>query len=187
MGRVLITLAFLALSACGGSSISVNTDFDPIASPKAATYRTWNWLRTPAGTPARADSSVQATVERTIESRLLAMGYQKSDTNPDFRVGWHAALTDPLDVTTVNSYYGCAWGRWFPGGGVVYTKGFRTQFEPGSLVIDVADSRASELIWRGTAREVFGAREKEGDRERTVTEAVAQMLADFPPRLPTRQ
>jgi len=51
MGRVLITLALVALSACGGSSVSVNTDFDPIASPKAATYRTWNWLRAPAGTP----------------------------------------------------------------------------------------------------------------------------------------
>lgn len=181
MGRVLISLAFGALAACGGSSISVNTDFDPIASPKAAAYRTWNWLRVPAGTPARADSSVQALVERTVENRLLAMGYQKSDTNPDFRVGWHAALTDPLDVTTVNSYYGCAWGRWFPGGGVVYSRGFRTQFEPGSLVIEVADSRASELIWRGTGRAVFRTGEKEGDRERVVTEAVAKMFAEFPP------
>jgi hypothetical protein len=46
------------------------------------------------------------------------MGYQKSDTNPEFRVGWHAALGDPLDVTSLNNYYGYAWGRWFPGGGV---------------------------------------------------------------------
>ena len=126
-----------------------------------AAYHTWNWLRAPTGAAARPDTSVQAVIEQVVEARLTEMGYQKSDTNPEFRVGWHAALGDPLEVTSVNNYYGCAWGRWFPGGGVVYSHGFQTQFEPGSLVLDVADSRARELIWRGIGRGVF---QPEGER-----------------------
>ncbi len=182
MNRVPIGLFCLALlSACGGGNVSVNTDYDPLATPKMSAYHTWNWLQAASGGAARGDSSVQNVVERAVESRLSALGYQKSDTNPEFRVGWHAGLDGPLDVTTLNAYYGYAWGRWFPGGGVVYSRGYRTEFEIGSLVLDVADRRAGELVWRGVGREVFRRSEKAGDREKYVTEAVTKLFAQFPP------
>lgn len=183
MHRVPIGLFCLALfSACGGTNVSVNTDYDPLATPKMAAYHTWNWLQPATGGAARSDSSVQGLVERAIETRLIGLGYQKSDTNPGFRVGWHAALDSPLDVTTLNAYYGYAWGRWFPGGGVVYSRGYRTEYEAGSLVLDVADSRAAELVWRGVGRDVFRTKEAAGSREKIVSEAVAKLLAQFPPK-----
>jgi hypothetical protein len=174
-----LCLAFVA--ACGGGSISVNSDYDPLAGPKMSAYHTWNWLRPPVGTPPRADSAVQTLVERAVEARLAGLGYQKRDSSPEFRVGWHAGLDGPLDVTTLNNYYGYAWGRWFPGGGVAFGRGFRTEYEAGSLVLDVADSRAGELIWRGIGRDVFREKEKAGERERNVTDAVTRALAQFPP------
>ena len=183
MGRAsigLVSLAFL-LACGGGSSVNVNTDYDPLATPKMSAYHTWNWLRVPAGTAARGDSSVQEVIERIVEARLAARGYQKSDTNPEFRVGWHAALGEALDVTSTNAYYGYAWGRWFPGGGVVYSRGFHTQFEPGSLVLDITDNRARELIWRGVGREVFQAKETAASREKLVSEAITKLFAQFPP------
>jgi hypothetical protein len=185
MGRVSLGLAGLALVvACGGGgggggSIHVNTDYDPLASPKMSAYKTWNWLRPPAGTAGRADSAVQGIVEQAIEARLVSLGYHLTDTNPEFKVGWHAALDGPLDVTTANSYYGYAWGKWFPGGGVAYSRGFHSDFEPGSLVVDITDSKASELIWRGTGREVFGGKKASGNR---VADAVAKMFLLFPPK-----
>jgi hypothetical protein len=182
MRRASIGLVGLFLACGGGASVSVHTDYDPLASPKMAAYHTWNWLRAPTGTAARPDTSVQALVEQVVETRLSAMGYQKSDTNPEFRVGWHAALGDPLEVTSVNNYYGCAWGRWFPGGGVNYSHGFQTQFEPGSLVLDVADSHARELIWRGIGRDVFSPKESASRREKIVTEAVTKLFEQFPPK-----
>lgn len=182
MRRVSLGLLCLTLlPACGGGGISVNSDYDPLASPKMSAYHTWNWLRPPAGTPPRADSAVQNLVERTIEARLTGLGYEKTDSSPQFRVGWHAGLDGPLDVTTVNNYYGYAWGRWYPGGGVAYTRGFHTEYEAGSLVVDIADSHAGELVWRGIGREIFRAKEKAGEREKYVTEAVTKVFAQFPP------
>jgi hypothetical protein len=184
MGRVSLGLASLILvAACGGGggggSVHVNADYDPLATPKMSAYKTWTWLRAPAGTASRADSSVQGLVEQAIEARLISLGYRLTDTNPEFRVGWHAALDGPLDVTTANSYYGYAWGRWFPGGGVAYSRGFHSDFEPGSLVVDVTDSKAAELIWRGTGREVFGGKKASGNR---IADAVAKMFQEFPPK-----
>lgn len=183
MGRVSLGLACLAfVAACGGGggggSVNVNTDYDPLATPKMSAYKTWSWLRPPVGATPRADSTVQGLVEQAIEARLTSLGYQRADTNPEFRVGWHAALDGPLDVTTANSYYGYAWGKWFPGGGVAYSRGFRSDFEPGSLVVDVTDNKAAELIWRGTGREVFGGKKASGNR---VADAVAKMFQQFPP------
>lgn len=181
MRRDTIGLAWLALVAACGGGIAVSTDFDPVASPKMSGYRTWGWLQPPAGAGVRADAAVQQLVEEAIEARLAVRGYQRSDSNPEFRVGWHAALEEPLDVTSANNYYGYAWGRWFPGGGVAYGRGFKTEFPVGSLVVDVTDSRAGELIWRGTGHDVFRKKEKAGEREQAVREAVAKAFADFPP------
>lgn len=180
MRGITFGLACLALTAgCGGGgSISVNTDYDPVATPRMSAYRTWSWLVPPTGAAPRADSSVQGLVEQAVEARLISLGYQRADTNPEFRVGWHAALDGALDVTTVNSYYGYAWGKWFPGGGVSYSRGFRSEYEPGSLVVDVVDSRSSELIWRGIGREVFAPGDASGNR---IAEAVAKMFEQFPP------
>ena len=185
MRRVTVGLSLLAfVAACsggGGGSINVNTDYDPVASPKMTTYKTWSWLRPPASAAGRADSSVQGLVEQAIEARLISIGYLRSDTNPEFRVGWHAALDGALDVTTVNSYYGYAWGKWFPGGGVAYSRGFRSEYEPGSLVIDITDSKASELIWRGIARQVFSEGEASGNR---ISHAVMKVFEQYPPNKP---
>jgi hypothetical protein len=183
MRRVTLGLACLAFAAaCGGGmsggKINVNTDYDPVASPKMSAWKTWSWLRPPAGAPARPDSSVQGIVEQAIEARLISLGYQRADTNPEFRVGWHAALDGPIETTTVNSYYGYAWGKWFPGGGVAYSRGFRTEYEAGSLVVDIADTRAAELVWRGIGREVFGGGPPSGTR---ISIAVEKMFAQFPP------
>lgn len=174
----LACLALLAACGGGGGSISVNTDYDPVASPRMSAWKTWSWLAPPAGTPGRPDSSVQGLVEQAIEARLISMGYQRADTNPEFRVGWHAALDGALDVTAVNSYYGYAWGKWFPGGGVAYSRGFRSEYEPGSLVVDITDTKAVELIWRGIGREVFSGGQASGNR---IAHAVQKMFEQFPP------
>jgi hypothetical protein len=81
------------LPPAAAGDVSVHTDYDPLASPDGGLPHLncpgTNWSRREAGYP------VQALVEQVVETRLSAMGYQKSDTNPEFRSVGIAALGDP--------------------------------------------------------------------------------------------
>ncbi|HEX9895799.1 MAG TPA: DUF4136 domain-containing protein [Gemmatimonadales bacterium] len=178
----LISGLVLLLVACGGG-IAVNTDYDPLASPRMESFKAWSWLQHPGGPDTRPDTVVATEVAPAIERTLTALGYRKDDANPEFRVGWHALRDQAVDVTTVNAYYGYAYGRWFPGGGVAYSRGFRTEYEPGTLVLDVADARTNELIWRGIARQVFGKNDAT-EQSRLLNEAITRLFAQFPPSRP---
>jgi Domain of unknown function (DUF4136) len=179
MLRLILVLA-LVLVACGGG-VSVHTDYDPLASPRMEKFKTWGWLAPPGGKDTRPDTAVAGEVIPVIERSLAALGYQQESSSPEFKVGWHVARDGTLDVTTVNAYYGYAWGRWFPGGGVAYSRGFRTEFEAGSLVVDIVDSHVNELIWRGVAQDVFHGKEKPEHRAKVLNEAVSRLFTQFPP------
>ena len=71
--------------------------------------------------------------------------------------------------------------RWFPGGGVAYSRGFQTSYYPGTLIVDVADARSNELIWRGVARSVFEDEQSQAERSVALNQAVTRLLAQFPP------
>lgn len=173
-------LLLVLAGACGGG-IAVNTNYDPQASPRMEAWKAWAWLPQPGGQETRTDSTLARLVALEIERGLESLGYRRADTAPEFRVGWHALVSEAVDVTTLNTHYGYAFGKWFPGGGVAYSRGFQTSYEPGTLILDVADARNNELIWRGVARSVFEAEQSQAERSIALNQAVTRMLAQFPP------
>jgi hypothetical protein len=184
MHRIIPLLGLLA-AACGGG-VAVNTDYDPVARPRMEAYRAWTWMSPvdPAGR--QSDSAVAAIVTGEITRELGNLGYRKEDGAPEFRVGWHALLNGELDVTTVNDRYGYAYGRWFPDGGVAYSRGFQTVYGPGTLILDVADVRSNELVWRGVARGVFDSKKGQAEQSVALYQAVTRLFAQFPPTRPER-
>lgn len=181
----LIPLLGLIAAACGGG-IGINTDYDPLAGPRMEAYRAWTWM-TPVDPASRqSDSAVAIVVTGEIERALGELGYRMEDRAPEFRVGWHALLNGEMDVTTVNDRYGYAYGRWFPEGGVAYSRGFQSVYGPGTLIVDVADVRSNELVWRGIAREVFTGKRSQAEQSVALNQAVTRLLAQFPPTRPER-
>ena len=181
----IIPLLGLLTAACGGG-IAVNTDYDPLAGPRMEGYRAWTWM-TPVDPASRqSDSAVATVVTGEIERALGGLGYRKEERTPEFRVGWHALLNGEMDVTTVNDRYGYAYGRWFPDGGVAYSRGFQTVYGLGTLIVDVADVRSNELVWRGIARDVFTGKRSQAEQSVALYQAVTRLLAQFPPTRPER-
>jgi hypothetical protein len=173
-------LVLLGAAGCGGG-IAVNTDYDPLAGPRMEAWRSWTWLPHPDGRNTRPDSTLASLIRTEIERSLDARGYRQADTTPEFRVGWHAILAEPIHITALNAYYGYAFGRWYPGGGVAYSRGFQTEYFPGTLIMDVVDARTNDLIWRGVAREVLGEKQSQAERSVALSQAVTRLLAQFPP------
>ena len=122
-----------------------------------------------------------------MDRTLQANGFRKVSTAPDFWVGYHAAIEGKLDVTTIDTPYfaptgadimrGGYHGAWAYGG----SQTFVTQYEEGTLLLDIVDSQTKKLIWRGTVSAVVDADAEPEKRKARIQEAVQKALADFPP------
>jgi len=171
-----VLLVAVMLVAC--SSIRVTVDYDP--NEDFSTYRTFAWL--PEGPQPTGDyrvdndlidSRIRAAVRRSLRSKGFT---QVLEGVPDFYVVYHLSIESKLDVYSVNrgyiDYYGWGWS-------VPETR--VREYEEGTLVIDIADPRDKELVWRGVGQ---GRVRQQSTPEKTTAEvnaAVAEILAAFPP------
>jgi hypothetical protein len=93
------------------------------------------------------------------------------ESNPTFLVAIHGGVEDKVNVSSYGYYYGYR-GYW--GGPHLDVH----QYQEGTLVIDLIDAQTKELFWRGWASQVV---DQTDDPTRKINEAVAKILANFPP------
>lgn len=179
--RALAALLLTALCAC--STLRVNSDYDPDFDFSG--FRTWSWLTGPqAGTvdPRVANALVEERIRSALEKHMAARGFERiASGTPDFRVGYHAAIEDKVDVRTVNRAYGYgpAWGA---GRGRLATDTYVREYAEGTLILDFVDSQTNRLVWRGSAQAEVYAYTTPEQREKRIGDAVAQILEKFPPQ-----
>jgi hypothetical protein len=172
---LLIVLIGVALAAC--RSVQVMVDFDP--EEDFSVYRTYAWL------PGSAEQSGNLAVElplidtrlrQAVDRTLAEKGFEKRESGqPDLYVAYHLSVESKLDVYTVDRYY----GRHGYAMGVPETR--VKQYDEGTLVIDVADARKKELVWRGVGIKRVRSHPKPEQTTAAVNQAVAEILASFPP------
>lgn len=161
-GQVIVTLLLFV----GCSSMTIDHDFDPAAD--FGKYGSYSWMDAPASVSAETDKIIRSA----IESEMAAKGHFKSTGgNPDFLIAYHAGLQDRYDLTS----RGYAYWRGYP----VATEVDATRFTVGSLIIDIVDAEANQLVWQGWA---VGAADDAGRNETRAREAISRILAGFPPR-----
>ncbi|HVG64299.1 MAG TPA: DUF4136 domain-containing protein [Hyalangium sp.] len=180
--RSLVPLLTLTLVACAG--IETSTNYDPNAVGTLSQYRTYAWLPEPKGADMRVyNDIVEARVKQAVDQEMQARGYRLVDQNPDFKLGWHGAIDQKLDVGTMDTYYGYGWGPWYSpyyAGTVPHT--YVREYEEGTLILDVVDAASNKLVWRGTAQAELSADASAEDRQRKLHDAVNKILEDFPPK-----
>ena len=167
----------LLLLALGCSSLRVNVDYDP--NEDFSAYRTFTWFprEQRAQGDYRADSPlVDARIRKAVERELAARGYRKvEDRNPDFFVAFFLSVEDKIDVYTVNRGYYDYWGY-----GVMLPETRVSQYEEGTLVIDIADARKKQLTWRGIGQGRLRRNPTPEQVTQDVDAAVKEILARFP-------
>jgi hypothetical protein len=146
-----------------------------------ARYRTYDWGPAdalPTGDP-RLDKNpfFKDHVEGAVEKQLAARGLEMSTLGmPDLLIHYHASINQRLDVNRADRRYGYCYGVDCPSDVIEY--------EAGTLVLDIVDSRTNRVIWRGWAQDtVEGVLDNEDAMARQINEAITQMLARLPPRL----
>lgn len=171
---IVVAAAVLAAIGCAtiGVSSHVDRDFD------FGRVRTFDWGPAdafPVGDP-RLDTNptfldhLHGAVERQLEAR----GYERVVTGrPQLLVHFHASTDRRLDVNAADARYGYCLDEQCRAG--------VTEYEAGTLIVDVVDARTNRLIWRGWAQDSLEGVLNDRDRlVRLVEDGVARMFAGLP-------
>ncbi len=154
------------------SSVKVATRFDPAAD--FSHYRTYKWLpRKPMGPSARMRklTPVEQQIIADVERELAAKGMQKLvKGEPDLWVTYHIRVKDKIDV----NHYGYRYWRHGPRGRVVEVH----RYKKGTIVIDLIDRQAKQLVWRGWASSVLN---HPGEVTEKIDRALHKLFREFPP------
>lgn len=169
---IVIVVAIILSTGC--SSITVQQDYDP--EYDFSKLKTFGFI--PLSSEAGIDQLSADRLSNAIKTELNAKGYTLSE-QADFGI---ALLFSSKTKTNVQSYgYGYGYGYYGrPGyggtGGVDVT-----QYEEGTLVIDFVDMKENKLVWRGIGSGALSQSPTVEERTKNVNNAVAQILAQFPP------
>jgi hypothetical protein len=176
MRAVGVVSILLLLAAC--SQIQVHSDHDPGAN--FAALRTYAWLQKTSEAPRdpRLDNDLlDSRVHSAVNDELYAKGYREAAENPDFRVTYHVMVQSKFDVQSFPVYYGYGYGRLGAPGPDVRV----TEYEQGTLILDLVDSATNDLIWRGSAQARIDPNRSPQERTKLIRDAVHAMLEHFPP------
>ncbi len=166
-------LAVLAIVGCATMNVSSHIE----RNANFAEYVTYDWGppdNLPVGDP-RLDNNpfFNDYLQGAIEKKMAAKGFERAVSGqPDLLIHYHASVTQRLDVYESDHRYGNCYGDCQPQ--VV-------NFEQGTLVIDVVDSKTSKVVWRGWAQDAMNGIIDNQDRlEKQVDEEVTKMMQLLP-------
>ena len=172
-----VAMVGLSLAACGGG-MRVNTDYDPAAGPAITGYRTWSWL--PA-TAHPGDRLTAAGIRGAIDNQLASKGFTKVEgDSADFRVSYTLAYYGKVEYNVVNPWYG--YGAWYGDRMGVGNSRSNTEWDQGTLAIDIVDGKKGELVYRTVGQAEITSDLSPKDRIERVNRAVIALLKSFPPR-----
>lgn len=140
-------------------------------------YRTYDWGPAdalPTGDP-RLDNNpfFHDYFQGSIEKQLARKGYTKSTAStPDLLFHYHASVNHRFEVYSRDQQYGYCYQNCEPQ--VI-------DYQQGTLVLDVGDTKTKRVVWRGWAQDsVEGIIDNQERLERQISEAVTRMMARFP-------
>ena len=121
-----------------------------------------------------------------IDTEMAAKGFTKVDANPDVFVVYHVAFDKQKDISTYSSGYGGGYGAygWGWGGGMGGTT--TTQVRDilvGTLIVDLADAKKGQLVWRGMGVKEVDTQAKPEKRDKSINEAVKKIFKNYPPKV----
>lgn len=172
----LTTVAGVALAVTGcAATMTVSSHVD--RNLNFAQYRTYDWGPAdalPTGDPRLdKDPFFKDQVQGAVEKQLAVRGLELATGTPDLRIHYHAHISQRIDVNSVDRAYGYCSGDDCRAG--------VTEYEAGTLVLDVMDARTNRLVWRGWAQNSVEDLLDNPDRmARMIDEAVTRMLRQLP-------
>ena len=168
----LLAVAIAGLTAC--STLQTSTDYKP--GTDFAKYKTFAFK----DTEDIKNTILVDRIKAAISAQLTAKGLTRSDDNPDLWVVAHPRLSKQTQINTYNTGWGYGYYGWR--GGMGTTTSTVEEIPVGTLVVDLVDAKAKEMVWRGTASKTLDESASPQEREKNLNEAMAKLFEGFPPK-----
>lgn len=170
-----VVIVACAIAGCAPIRVSSHVDRER----DFTRYRTFDWGPAdalPAGDARlERDAFFQDHIQGAIERNMAARGFERAaaTVEPDVRVHFHAVIDRRLDVNRLDSQSGYCGGNDCQAG--------VSEYEEGTLVIDMIDVRTNRLVWRGWAQDsVEGVLDNQDRLARKIEDAVRLMFMRLP-------
>ena len=165
----------IALATATAAFAEVKTDYDRNAD--FSQFKTYCWANVHT-----QDALWVDRIKSAVNAALAAKGWRQVESGGDVSI---MAMEMTQDHQTLNTYYdnfGGGWGwRW--GGGFGDNFGTSTTTEEtytvGTLVVDLFDTSAKKLIWRGSASDTLSDKSQKNISK--LDKEVQKMFERFPP------
>jgi hypothetical protein len=130
---------------------------------------------------------IDERIEAAIDAQMAAKGFTKSDANPDVFVVYHVAFDKQKDISTYSSGYGGGYGPygWGWGGGMQTSTTQVRDIVVGTMVVDLADAKKSQVAWRGMAVKEVQTQAQPEKRDKSINETVKKIFKNYPPKQKT--
>lgn len=161
--RGLLSLSFLAFTACTNVGVHVDTVHEP--GVDFAALRTFDLL--PNATTEQV-AAVDSPLLDLVVAELQRKGLTRTKDKPDLLVAVHRTIEGTLN--TRGSGYEVRSGRIA-----------RYQVQEGMLVVDLITAADRLSVWRGTATGAFKSEASPEERRTFLTELLRDMFAVYPP------
>jgi hypothetical protein len=169
---VFITTAIFLVSC---TTISVNQDYDPAYD--FAKLKTYGFI--PITEEAGIDQLNATRLGDAIKENLNTKGYTLSE-KADFGIALFFTKDTKTSIQSTGGY-GYGYGYGYRGYGGMGGDTYVTQYDEGTLVIDIIDMAKQELVWRGIGTGTMSDSPSVETRTENINNAVNQILAQFPP------
>jgi Domain of unknown function (DUF4136) len=151
-------------------------------------FKTYKWVLIKDAQ--RPNDIVDKQIKSAVDSQLLVKGLTAVDSdNADLYIGYQTAVGSEKQFSSFSSGMGPGWGYgggwygggWYGGGGMATTTGQTTTIYVGQLDLDMYNSTAKDLVWRGVVSKTLDPKAKPDKQEKNLNKAVAKLLKNYPP------
>jgi hypothetical protein len=166
--KMLVSIATFFVFAAASFAQQVKTDYDHSAN--FAQYKTYSWEKVQTKDPLMVDR-----IKDAVNAALAAKGWTQVDSSGDVSV---VAMEITKNQQTLNTFYDGFGGGWRWGGFGDATTTTET-YKVGTLVVDLFDAKAKNLIWRGSSSDTLSNNADKNTKN--LDKEVKKMFAHFPP------
>ena len=133
-------------------------------------YRTYKWVNVGRAHP---DQIKDAEIKQSIDAQLASRGMTKTDSDKaDLYICYQTAVNQETQWDAWGSRaFGMGMGSWTS-----------STISVGTLVLDMYDPEAKQLVWTGSATKTIDTGSNHEKHMKNLDKAMAKLLKNYPPK-----